>query len=35
LSEVTAKAFHIQVLPPIDTMFSYARKVIHTAFNPE
>jgi Asp/Glu/hydantoin racemase len=35
LSEVTAKAFHIPVLPPIDTMFSYARKVIHTALNPE
>jgi Asp/Glu/hydantoin racemase len=34
LSEVTAKALHVQVLPPIDTMFSYARKVIHTALKP-
>ncbi|MCP4199684.1 MAG: hypothetical protein GY762_21270 [Proteobacteria bacterium] len=35
LSEVTAKALHVQVLPPIDTMFSYARKVIHTTLRPE
>jgi Asp/Glu/hydantoin racemase len=30
LSEVTSEEFNVPVLPPIDTMFRYARKLIHS-----
>ncbi len=34
LSAVTSEAFKVPVLPPIDTMFRYARKLIHSDGQP-